>query len=152
MKLAAAVFGACTGIALIAGLASCVPARHIACASAVPIQEMVLVYPVDGATGVPDSPGTLVFSFPNGPVLSGAKAALTPSGGQPIVSGPQGPVPSPLPAPNTSPSPGTRLVAFPISPLTTATTYQLSFQGSYTTTGICGGTFPLAGTGDFTTR
>ena len=151
MKLSTLVFAACSGAALIGGLVSCVPSTP-ECAPLRPLLVMALVYPINGATAVPDAPGTLVFTFEAGPTLQNARAVLTPGSGPPVVSGPQGPVPSPLPTPNASPTPGQRLVAFAISPLAAATTYQVSFDGTYTTTGFCGGTFPIVGTGGFTTQ
>jgi|SRR5450755_969056 len=105
-----------------------------------------LVYPINAATSVPDSPQAIVFTEIPGLEPIGPRLVLTPSSGPPVISGPPVPVPSPLPTPHGSPVP--KLVAFSVPTLSAGTMYQVSFRG--TQAGGCN--FSLVGTGSFTTK
>jgi hypothetical protein len=145
-----ALFGF-VGLALIAG---CNTSGPIACAAAIRVPvTLSLVYPIDNATAVPDSPQAIVVqrNFTGG-MVSGLQLVLTPPSGPPIVAD-VGPVPSPLPTPNSSPSPDAVLVAFSVPTLAPATTYNASFNGTVTFVGgVCPGTFGFGGGGSFTTQ
>lgn len=110
-----------------------------------------LVYPINHATSVPDSPQSFVFQTGPGGKLSGLQLVLFPPSGPPIVVDP-GPVPSPLPTPHESPVPNAILAGFPVPTLAPATTYQMGFKGTDTVGGMCPGTFGISGGGNFTTQ
>lgn len=143
----------CAFASAISALPACTKYSPVACAGAyLPVPQIVtLVYPADGSTAVPDSPGSIVFQKVKGGALSGVELTLTPPSGSPIVATP-GPVPSPLPTPNTPPSPGAGLIAFTVPALAPATAYQASVAGSITVPGSICGQSSLAGAGSFTTR
>ncbi len=145
------IFIIMVGLALAAGT-SCAKSV-IACASTARPEALVLVYPINGATSVPDAPTSIVFETIPGIVFSGAQLVLTPPSGPPIVSGPMGPAPSPLPTPNASPPPGALLVGFTVPALAAGTLYRVSFNGTYVTgPGPCSGQFPITAIGSFTTK
>jgi hypothetical protein len=110
-----------------------------------------LVYPIDRATSVPDSPQFIVVQQDRAATVSGVHLILTPPSGPSITVTP-GPVPSPLPTPNTSPPPNALLVAFPVPALAPGTTYQVTFTGTITQIGGCPGPFDVSGMGSFTTQ
>jgi len=111
---------------------------------------LVAVYPVNGATSVPDAPQSIVFArFRNVP-LTGLKLVLTPPSGSAIIAAP-GPAPSPLPTPNTPPPAGTTLVGFAVPPLAAATTYQATFKGVEDPNSVCG-PGAVVGSSSFTTQ
>jgi hypothetical protein len=111
---------------------------------------LVVVYPINGATSVPDSPQSIVFAqYPN-VVLSGLKLVLTPPSGPPILAIP-GSAPSPLPTPNTPPPAGTTLVGFSVPTLAAATTYHATFNGVENPGSICGQS-AIRGGSSFTTQ
>jgi hypothetical protein len=135
-------------------MSACATKSSIAClgTSARP-PTLTLVYPIDLATAVPDSPASIVFEQTDPTaVLNSARLVLMPPSGPAVISGPAGPAPSPLPTPNASPAAGATLVGFTVPALAAATTYLVSFQGTVTQTGLCAGTFPIGGTGSFTTQ
>lgn len=139
--------------AALAMLPACTQVNRIACAggSLPPPVTVSLVYPIDGATAVPDNPGSIVFQKPTGGAQSGVQLVLTPPAGPQIMATP-GPVPSPLPTPNTPPSPGDGLLAFPVPALAAATTYEASVRGTVTFPGELCGPSGISGGGSFTTR
>ena len=154
MNRSLTVLALSSAVALVVGFSSCAPVAHSAC-QLVPALGMASVYPVNGATAVPDSPGMIVFAqgVPQAVLSGNVRLVLTPGSGSPIY-GTRGQVPSPLPTPNSSPSPGSTLVAFNVASLSPATTYTITFQGSATNTGGCGGpgTAPIIGGERFTTQ
>jgi hypothetical protein len=81
-----------------------------------------LVYPMPGATGVPDGNFTMVVSFK--PVLP-----ITLVGNTAVV-GPLVPamVPNPLPTPLATPRPAGHQAAYAVGPLAPATTYTLTMN------------------------
>jgi hypothetical protein len=109
--------------------------------------DYTLVYPINGATSVPDAPGTIVLSQLPSLNPTGPRLVLIPLvSGPSIVSGPPVPVPSPLPTPHDSPRP--TLVAFAVPALAARTAYRVSFRGTQGTSCIN----PLVGSGSFTTK
>jgi hypothetical protein len=107
-----------------------------------------LDYPETGATGVPDTVETLIFSG-----SAPQKIELVPqvTGATPIATMPTA-VPSPLPSPIATPF-GTTYGYYAVSvpALSTATEYQA--QGLTQETSGCGGTtMRYAGSGSFTTQ
>jgi len=145
------IFVITVGLALVAGT-SCTKSV-IACTSAIQSPTFVLVYPINGATSVPDAPTSIVFERDPGALLSGAQLVLTPPSGPPVVSGSMGPAPSPLPTPNASPAPGAILAGFTVPALAAGTLYKVSFNGTYVADlAPCLGQNPITGTGSFTTQ
>jgi hypothetical protein len=145
------VFAITAGLALIAGT-SCTKSVIAACTPFTG-PTFRLVYPVDGATSVPDAPTSIVFEKDQGIFTSGAQLVLTPPTGPSIVSGPIGQAPSPLPTPNSSPSPGTIIVGFTVPALAAGTLYKVSFNGTYVADlEPCLGSSPITGAGSFTTH
>src|SRR5450755_3814015 len=108
------VLGAIFVAACIAALPACQWVNP--CPSLFLAVDYALVYPINGATSVPDAPGTIVLS--QIPTLNpmGPRLVLIPIlSGPSVVSGPPVPVPSPLPTPHDSPIP--KLVAFSVPTL-----------------------------------
>lgn len=141
------------GFVCLALIAGCNTSGMIECAAIRPPITLSLVYPIDNATAVPDSPQAVVVqkTFTGGTV-SGLQLVLTPPSGPPIIAN-IGPVPSPLPTPNSSPSPGASLIAFSVPTLAPSTTYTTSFNGAVTFVGgMCPGPEGFSGGGSFTTQ
>jgi hypothetical protein len=138
------------GASLLA-LPACVKPVIAAC-TAVPFVPFQDVYPIDGATSVPDSPQSIVVAQILNPAISGLQVVLTPPSGPAIVANP-GPAPSPLPTPFASPPPGDPLIGFSVPALAAGTTYQVTFNGTTTFTGgLCPGTYGIFKKFSFTTK
>ncbi len=145
------IFAITAGLALIAGT-SCTKSVNAAC-TPFTRPTFKLVYPVDGATSVPDAPTSIVFEKNQGIFTSGAQLVLTPPSGPLVVSGPMGSAPSPLPTPHASASPGTILVGFTVPALAAGTLYNVSFNGTYVADlAPCLNSSPITGAGSFTTQ
>ncbi len=85
-----------------------------------------LIYPISGATGVPDGNFTLVIASFNS--ATPPPAVLVPaSGGTSVTSGPPGPAPSPIPTPAATPQPGQTTYGLAIGALAPGTTYNVTF-------------------------
>ena len=111
-------------IALIGLLAACgggnaVPRKLVQCG---PVGQpaATLLYPLDGATNVPDGNFTMVMSFDYGLV------SLTTADGTPVSMLGHVAVPSPLPSPSATAEPGFTPYALSIPPLQSHTTYTVS--------------------------
>jgi hypothetical protein len=141
-----------TGVSLMS-LPACTKSIIASCTAPPPPTALVVVYPINGATSVPDSPQSIVFAqYTTCHVtLAGLQLVLTPASGPPILASP-GPAPSPLPTPNTPPPAGTTLVGFVVPTLAAATTYQASFNGTETVQGSMCGPFGIQGGSRFTTQ
>lgn len=153
MKLSTFALLSCVGLALITG---CSVSGRLPCGlhPAASQAMLSLVYPIDNATAVPDSPQAIVVQQDfSGGTFSGLQLVLTPPSGPPVIAN-VGPVPSPLPTPNSSPSPNAALIAFSVPTLAPATTYVASFKGTVTFPTVdCGPvTDGLSGGGSFTTQ
>ena len=127
--------------AAVMAISACTQNGKIACAPTARVAEFFQVYPIPNATGVPDAPQAIVFAqlVPSGQ-LSGVQLVLAPPTGPPLVAGPIGPAPSPLPTPNQTPGPGgmVQFVGFSVPKLSPATTYQVMLTGTDTyPPGIC---------------
>ena len=116
LGLVAAVFAACSGNG---PAVSCNPGPLLA--------PPVLLYPIPGATGVPDSPGYLVVANV-GPASGSLYLYPQPQGTSPgIAAQALGPVPSPAPSPAASaPANSTPLAAIIVS-LPAGTKYNVQF-------------------------
>jgi hypothetical protein len=144
--VATLIFGAC-----LAALPACVKPVIAAC-TAVPFVPFQDVYPIDGATSVPDSPQSIVVAQILNPAISGLQLVLTPPSGPAIVANP-GPAPSPLPTPFASPPAGAPLIGFSVPALAAGTTYQITFNGTETVTGgFCPGMYGISNRFSFTTK
>ena len=115
----------CLIVALIGLLSACGgsnadPRKLVQCG---PIGQpaATLLYPIDGATNVPDGNFTMVMSFDYGFV-----SLATANGGTPVsMSGPVA-VPSPFPSPSATAEPGFTPYALSIPVLQSHTTYTVS--------------------------
>ena len=88
----------------------------------------VLLYPIPGATGVPDSPGYLVVA--NVGPASGSLYLIPPSGGSGIAAQALAPVPSPAPSPAASAPANSTSLAASIPTLTGGTAYTVKFTAN----------------------
>jgi hypothetical protein len=128
------------------GLCGCA-ASGAACPQSLPIAPapLTMIYPMNGATNVPDGNFTLVVAYTTTPPMQ-----LTISGGSSsVTAGPWGPAPSPLPSPATSPPSGQQLFGASVGPLQSRTTYS-----AYYTQALIGpcATTEILQVGSFTTQ
>jgi hypothetical protein len=140
-------------LVLCAGMAGCSGTGNFGGGYACPALAMAppqLLYPIPGASEVPDAAGIFVFGAnPSSPtaktavVLSGPGSATTTLG--PLLT----PVPTPLPSPTASPSWSTEEVTYVShAALAANTTFSVSFKD--TETGPC--VIPIYGSYEFTTQ
>ncbi len=115
-----------------------------------------LLYPMNGAVGVPDGNFTMVFAFTVAPSIWGSPSVSAPNGAvndYPAV-GPLQPAPSPLPTPIATPPSGATLQGVTIGPLLPGKTYNVWFY--YVPPQQCippgGGTLAITPVGSFTTK
>lgn len=87
---------------------------------AVPLPPPAMLYPMNGATNVPDGNFTLVYAF-----IYGKSVSLVPATATLPVSVVPTAVPSPLPSPAATPEPGHVPVAFAVPSLQSHTTYSV---------------------------
>jgi hypothetical protein len=117
------------------------------------IPALSMVYPKPGATNVPDSLSTIVFS--GQPNTGGGVPSIELSiGDQRVTSiGTFGAAPSPLPSPAATPVPGQppSYVAVTVNSLSPHTTYDVTYQYTFPGSGQCAGTVNMA-EGSFTTQ
>lgn len=106
-----------------------------------------LLYPIPGATGIPDGAGIFVF---DGSTLSSAAVVLTASGLPTQALGNlKAPVPTPIPSPIATPFSGAdKLTYVSHGSLTANTTFQISFVNQ--ANGSC--IVPIGGSYNFTTQ
>jgi hypothetical protein len=111
-----------------------------------------MVYPVPGATNVPDSLSTLVFA---GQPLSGPSGSpsieLSVGDTQLATISAFGAAPSPLPSPAVSPLPAGPYESISIPSLSPHTTYSVTYQYTFPGSGECAGTVNMP-MGNFTTQ
>ena len=134
---------------IVAGSASAIPSPTPTATASVPSCPLQfaapqMLYPIPGASGVPDGPQTFVFTaIPQ----TGVIALLTDPAGDTFRSAAFSAPPSPLPSPLASPPSGATLAGAAVPALAPATTYRVTFQDA----GPC--TSPIAGSaGSFTTK
>lgn len=94
------------------------PIRVIRCP--VPVPPPTMLYPMNGATNVPDGNFTLVYAF-----IYGTSVSLVPATATLPVAVVRTAVPSPLPSPAATPEPGHAPVAFAVPPLQSHMTYKV---------------------------
>lgn len=129
--LAASIFAACSSTG----------STSVQCpAAGTVVAPPTMLYPVSGATGVPDGNFTLVLSAAYGQTLT-----LSP-GNATLASAS---VPNPLPTPNATPPPGSTPVGFAVGVLSAHTTYTIYGNFASTMSGCPG---ISAAVGSFTTQ
>jgi hypothetical protein len=117
LALAAAVLAACSDSG---STGTCNPGPNLA--------KPVMLYPIPGAVGVPDSPQYIVVA--NVGPGSGSIYLQAASGGTQIAAQALGAVPSPGPSPAATTPPGATALAAAIPTLGAATTYNVSFTAN----------------------
>ena len=141
--IAAAALAACQGGDTNRALPAPTPSPAPTVCPVLVIAPPPLLYPANGATGIPDGNFNIVTGYAYGTTLN-----VIPPGGPAISTGPSGPAPSPLPSSTFTPGPFATPVAYAVPALRAATTYTV--QGAVNLPSPC--IAPVYTLGTFTTQ
>jgi hypothetical protein len=127
--------------ALVACTSGAGTAPVVGCAQLTVVAPPPLLYPVNGATGLPDGNFNVILGYAYGSL------ALTAPDGTVVPAASPVPAPSPLPSSPVTPSPSSTPVAYPVPALKATTSYTMI--GTLTPATGCSFTYNF---GSFTTR